>query len=79
MKTDALTIAIAALAVATETRGENSDEAIAIILDPLPDECAPALVACLRAFQAQHDQGGGVEALQRAGLALARRACGLQP
>lgn len=79
MTPDVLAIAVAALAMATETRaGESDPAALDLILAQLDDEVVFQFVALLRAYQRQHDTYGAA-ALQRTGLALARRSCGLTP
>lgn len=79
MSAGVLDVAVAAVAMATETRAGGSDPAVLdMILDSLPDETVFAFIACLRVYQERYDRCGP-QALREAGLQHARRACGLDP
>lgn len=80
MRTDVLTVASVAIAMATETRAGNTDpDVMASVLELLPDDTdVYVFVSLLRTFQRQAEVHG-LDALQRSALGFARRACGLDP
>lgn len=80
MRTDVLTVATVAIAMATETRaGDTDPEVMASILELLPDDTdVYVFVSLLRVFQRQAELHG-LDALQHSALAFARRAAGLEP
>jgi hypothetical protein len=79
VKASLLDLATIAVAMATET-AEHADSAVmATLLDALPEGTDEHLfVALLRTYQHQR-RSYGEAAVQRAALAYARRACGLDP
>lgn len=79
MTRDIVTVAVAAIAMATETRGGECDSAaLDLILDTVDEEDVFVFLALLRTYQAQWEQHGAGP-LQRSGLMFARKACGLEP